>query len=364
MRSLAILVVVACSFGCRTSANVSQQLSAESDPIGNECAFSSRMPEYSAPSQPIPSNVFRLPWDVFLSAAVASDLAYSSQAGIRATATSWGFTTVDVVEEAGLLAFVASNDRCMVVVFRGTNEIRNWLTNGQIRGRTMTVGKMHGGFFDAFGTLKTRVQNYVKWQGGRDKKIWVVGHSLGGALAGVFAYENSRAQAASRYDLEYVVTFGQPLFADTLLAPHLGELYRRRFFRIVNERDIVARVPPGYKHFGSLVWFHDAQVIFRPQLPTGSVPVAAAAAAAYPPGQEPDVDDIPEVALEPNEEEFEAFMEGYQPPQRPAGASPEPVQETEGTPPVAAAAPAAISYVEDHSMVHYIRLVSEQLGGS
>lgn len=370
-RLIAGLVVALVCVSCKSTGSLSRQLEADG-PLGNPCAFVERLGAAPA-SVELPSNYYNLPWDVFLSTAYASHLAYDPPARIREVARTWGFTTVDVLEEGALAAYVASNERCVLVVFRGTHEIRNWLTNVQLAGRPVQFGRMHSGFEGGLASLKSRILNYIKWQGGRSKTVWVTGHSLGGALAGVLAYENSVVEAARRVaEFQYVVTFGQPLFGDPDIARYMGGAYRKRYFRFVNNKDIVARVPPGYEHFGSLVWFREDQLVFRPQLSQTFVGAAAAAAAAAAPpnGLETaapaaapgTVDPVGE--LEPSQAEFESFMDGFESTEPERGAGFESAAAAAG--PVvgaAAAAPAsALSYVDDHSMLRYISLIGGQLG--
>ncbi|HEV2329229.1 MAG TPA: lipase family protein [Verrucomicrobiae bacterium] len=92
------------------------------------------------------------------------------------------------------------------------------------------------------------------------KKIFVEGHSLGGALAVLGANEFCR----QGWNVGGVYTFGQPRVGDAAFVsdyesamagfPHqLGDLT----YRVVNENDIVPRVPlplAGYRHGGQLIF--------------------------------------------------------------------------------------------------------------
>ena len=51
------------------------------------------------------------------------------------------------------------------------------------------------------------------------------------------------------------------------MTTHLGG----RFFRFVNADDIVPRVPPGYVHVGSLIWFDSQGNIKESSLESGVV---------------------------------------------------------------------------------------------
>jgi hypothetical protein len=73
------------------------------------------------------------------------------------------------------------------------------------------------------------------------RRFWFAGHSLGGAMA---------ALAADRFGRGTLVTFGAPRPGDARFAAS----FRPAAYRIVNNSDIVAWVPPpwlgGYKHVG------------------------------------------------------------------------------------------------------------------
>jgi pimeloyl-ACP methyl ester carboxylesterase len=98
------------------------------------------------------------------------------------------------------------------------------------------------------------------------KHLWVTGHSLGGALAVVCAYDLSDNE---RMALDGVITFGQPMIARKGLADYLDNLLLGRFAHVVNDADIVPRVPPTYSHCGSMVWFTDGGIRrSKPKRPT------------------------------------------------------------------------------------------------
>ncbi len=60
-----------------------------------------------------------------------------------------------------------------------------------------------------------------------------------------------------------IVTFGQPLFANSELATVMRREFFQRYYRVVNGVDIVSTVPFWLSHFGSLVWLRDQSIEFR-----------------------------------------------------------------------------------------------------
>ena len=51
--------------------------------------------------------------------------------------------------------------------------------------------------------------------------------------------------------IECLYTFGQPRLAGSEFQAAFDPIFRSRFYRFVNQWDIVPRVPPGYRHVGT-----------------------------------------------------------------------------------------------------------------
>lgn len=85
-----------------------------------------------------------------------------------------------------------------------------------------------------------------------EQTVWFTGHSPGGALAMLAAawlhFEDPRLTAQGVY------TFGQPRTCDRALAKAYDEALSGRTFRVVNNNDVVAQVPPEpvFHHVASL----------------------------------------------------------------------------------------------------------------
>jgi hypothetical protein len=75
---------------------------------------------------------------------------------------------------------------------------------------------------------------------------------LGGALATLLAAEWSGERS-----VDGVFTYGQPRVGDEEFRGFLNQRLGARFSRFVNDDDIVARVPPGYRHMGTLYHFDE-----------------------------------------------------------------------------------------------------------
>ena len=94
---------------------------------------------------------------------------------------------------------------------------------------------VHAGFDAAARAIYNDLKPYLK----PGYKIYVTGHSLGGAVAAVLAIY----VIEDRVPVERVVTFGQPQFTTGDGVKRLGFL---PLTRVVDENDIVPLVPPGF----------------------------------------------------------------------------------------------------------------------
>jgi hypothetical protein len=151
-----------------------------------------------------------------------------------------GGTQVAIVEPVDGSPFTA-------LVFRGTDQLRDWLANVQaLPRRWPRGGHVHRGFLRSLLRVWRPLRMHLA---GRAAPLFVTGHSLGGALA-TLAGSALRARA--------VYTFGSPRVGDAAFAATL----QAPLFRVENRRDVVTRVPPAgppwhFVHAGTTCWIGD-----------------------------------------------------------------------------------------------------------
>jgi hypothetical protein len=128
-----------------------------------------------------------------------------------------------------LHGFVAVSDAFAMVVFRGTDSIATWLTDGRIiqLPRRPYPGLVHRGFADALEAAWPRIVAMLPALGSR--ALYVAGHSLGGALATL----------AEGLPVRAAYTYGSPRVGN--LAFYDG--YTPVNYRFVNNNDLVPHVP-------------------------------------------------------------------------------------------------------------------------
>ena len=188
-----------------------------------------------------------------LSFCLASRLAYAKNPSgriarkrIRDQTTAWGFTQVESFEivrgrDIDTQGFVATSNDHILAAFRGTESLPDWLGNLQT---VKDPGpwrrtEVHEGFQDAFAAAALKIGETI----GRERerqRVWVTGHSLGGALAVLLA----ATMRESDLPVHGLYTIGAPRVGDKRFAERLDrELDGAAHWRVVNEGDLVPHVP-------------------------------------------------------------------------------------------------------------------------
>lgn len=191
-------------------------------------------------------------WPVAELLASMSEAAYLPPVDAEPTLSKFGFKKVTTILDSSMAGYVATTDDVAVVVFRGTDNDIDWIVNLAIGSMPTPKGPVHKGFYTAYQPLKQQIVKLIK--AANPKHLWITGHSLGGALAVICAYDLIENE---KLEVDGLITFGQPMVAKPQLSEHLDGVLLGRFAHYVNGNDIVARVPPNFSHFGSLVWFAD-----------------------------------------------------------------------------------------------------------
>jgi triacylglycerol lipase len=176
--------------------------------------------------------------------------AYLSPVEAEARFKELGYESVSVISNGSLLGYVLTANDSAVIVFRGTDDPGDWVVNLNTRSSETRDGIVHRGFFEAYLKLDNQINSILSETS--PKHIWITGHSLGGALAVMCAYELGEKY---KMKIDGLITFGQPMVARPMLTSRIEGLLPARYVHFVNERDIVTRIPPGYSHCGELVHY-------------------------------------------------------------------------------------------------------------
>lgn len=148
--------------------------------------------------------------------------------------------------------YVASGDQDVVLAFRGTDDIMDWIANLNFAQVDALGGRVHRGFYETLQTVWKQAaegldQLYDKQ---RNPRLWITGHSLGGALAVLASKTISPV-----LPIAGTFTFGQPRVGDE----NFANSYEPRLIRLVTAKDAVPQVLLGdlsnwYRHLGTEEW--------------------------------------------------------------------------------------------------------------
>ena len=172
------------------------------------------------------------------------------------------FVSVTGANKNSAQAALVEHEEYLCMVFRGTNEILDWLDNINVFTTKELFGEFHRGFWNSVEDVWKTI--YETYQTLREKKrpLFITGHSLGGAMATIAAAKLVHEDKP----FAGVYTFGQPrtMTRDTSLI--FNSECGSRFFRFHNNNDLVTRVPArlmGYSHVGTYLYISKEKSIHQ-----------------------------------------------------------------------------------------------------
>ncbi|NTS75818.1 lipase family protein [Catenovulum sp. SM1970] len=193
-----------------------------------------------------------------LSLAVLCALSYKEPTEISIQIKRWKLnqpTCISVCKSVDIntQCFVTSDKDNIIIAFRGSQEVQDWLSDFQaVRDPGPLKGtKAHGGIQDALYPAVIKLTNAIDVMRDNNQKIWLTGHSLGGALCSLYAgmlIEND-------YPVYGIYTFASPRPGNAAFAEQLNAKVLGPHHRVVNENDIVPHLPPEpfFSHPGNRI---------------------------------------------------------------------------------------------------------------
>jgi hypothetical protein len=154
-----------------------------------------------------------------------------------------------VLPIASTHAFVAAGRGATFITFAGTDPVvlANWISDFDTH---LTSTGVAAGYTEAASIVWDRIKEMAEKRPNAEKKLFLGGHSLGGALAVVTA---SRLASNAPTPVDAVYTFGMP-------RPGSGDFSRdynadlgMRTYRLIHGEDLVPTVAPsemGFRHVG------------------------------------------------------------------------------------------------------------------
>lgn len=184
----------------------------------------------------------------------ASAAAYLSPVDLEKKVRGWRMELVHFFDVLDTQAFIMQNERAMVLAFRGTASIRDWMTDADIQLVNGPAGKVHDGFQCGLNAVWRYMWNFLDVRRGQ-RGLWITGHSLGAALA---TLATAKLRLEKKHPVNGLYTFGSPRVGNEEFAQSFENDFGGRAFRFVNNNDIVPRVPfrlMNYRHVGMFKYF-------------------------------------------------------------------------------------------------------------
>ena len=172
-------------------------------------------------------------------------------------------------------------DDCIAVVFQGTRDLKQWLADFEVLLVKVSTlaGRVHYGFWRDVDSIWARLLAYLRSLPA--KPIVLAGHSKGGAEA----IPTAKLLKLQGLPVHSVYTFGQPRVGDAQFAAAYSALLGDRTFRVVNQNDIVPRLPGwlmGFRHHVNHAFITIAGgLVLNPSLATIAVTDALGLYRAY-----------------------------------------------------------------------------------
>lgn len=175
---------------------------------------------------------------------------------IRIQMSAVGLSSARLIKDKVLHCVVAENDSYLVLAFRGSTTMQDWLTDLKFtqakEKSTGLPGRVHRGFVRALDEGWPRIAELLARADKAGKTIWITGHSLGGGLSHIAAMR----AALEGIPIAGIYTFASPRVGDDEFVKAFNRQFSGRSYRVVNVEDLVPHVPPtqpAEKEFAAIV---------------------------------------------------------------------------------------------------------------
>jgi len=171
--------------------------------------------------------------------AIFADAAYLGEPQVREISHSKNYILSQYgnIPDLAITYYLLTNEesRTQIIAVRGTSNIENALLDVDVKLVTdLHAGiRLHKGFSQAAEKIYREVKSQLK----TDYTISTTGHSLGGAVAMILAIYLD----VDQFDVNHVVTFGQPKVTNITGAEKFRHL---NITRVVTPNDLVPLMPP------------------------------------------------------------------------------------------------------------------------
>lgn len=141
------------------------------------------------------------------------------------------------------IGFIASRKRNFFLIFRGTSTDMEWVRNFMINLVPYSqpdFGKVHNGFLMTYKMFQQIIEDTLAGSR-RGSRLFIAGHSLGGALATIALPD---VELRLKRKVNGLYTYGSPRIGDDAFVTAYNRLFAPKSFRVVNTEDLVGSIPP------------------------------------------------------------------------------------------------------------------------
>jgi predicted lipase len=178
---------------------------------------------------------------------------------------------VDIVENGGVRALngIDNENNKIIVSFRGSSNIQNWIDNIQIGhiypySNYDDVG-VDKGFYKAYSYVRESINHFIKEQNKLypSYNILITGHSLGAALGTLAAFESVYLYEI-KPDKIQLLTYGSPRVGNKAFKQYMMAIVFS--WRTTHYYDIVPHVPEeflDYIHITQEIWYNKDNSVYK-----------------------------------------------------------------------------------------------------
>ena len=184
-------------------------------------------------------------WESAHALAMASQLAYQDKPAIlkHVVTVTWGFDDCQIFSEGETQGFIAWDSDVVVICFRGTESVGDWLANLNIFRESRSYGSVHKGFLQAYQAVEGQIKSILDSASPGGKTVWSTGHSLGGALATVAGVSFERSPLVAGCSAQASIAWGPGGASGK--GPYASDVGGRHAIRSVRDRDPRGAVTVG-----------------------------------------------------------------------------------------------------------------------
>jgi triacylglycerol lipase len=164
------------------------------------------------------------------------------------------FTLVTSLGGPRFLGYIIQSKREIIISFRGTEDITDFFKDVELIQVNFPfvphVGKTHNGFTKVYRKLVRNnvIDTLVKLS--NKKKLYITGHSLGGALATLCALD---VAVNTKFKAPILYTFGSPRVGNATFVSSFNSIIEESI-RVENAYDMIPRFPP--ESFLGMKYYH------------------------------------------------------------------------------------------------------------